>query len=79
MTKIIDPTNLFLEYYNQKTDTDKKVIRARVIVNCNISYASFFRKLRENSWTYLEQKEICRLCDIGYDKFFLAPESPIIK
>ena len=77
MSLKVSETNPFRDYYDRKTDEIKRVIKSKIIFHCEISESSFHRKLRSNTWSVLEQREICRICEIEQEKYFPYKEIKI--
>lgn len=53
--------NLFKNKFHELTNTEKEEIRDRIIKEMPCKYSTFYHKLKENSWTLIEMKQINRI------------------
>lgn len=56
----------FKSYYQSLTEEKKKELREKVIAECGISYPTFYSKLQRGNYSFLEQKEIMKICQMEF-------------
>lgn len=52
-----------VEYYNSLVCQEKKTFRVEVCKRCSIEAYQFYRRMREDKWSHLEEKEIRNIID----------------
>ena len=59
---------MFKDYYKSLDEKVKIEIRNKILVNCEMSYSSFYSKqTKENGFSKLEKGEINRICKIQFE------------
>ena len=58
----------FKDYYKSLDEKAKTKIRDKILINCEMSYSSFYSKqAKENGFSKLEKGEINRICEILFE------------
>ena len=58
----------FKDYYKSLDEKTKTIIRDKILINCEMSYSSFYSKqTKEDGFSKLEKGEINRICEILFE------------
>lgn len=66
--------NKFLEYYNLLTDYNKRYLRSTLDYCYEITNTTFYRKLKNNTWTKAEKEMLSKLINTDIAKIFPGEE-----
>lgn len=57
---------VFKYYYSNLTDKQKSSIRKCFLAASDVSYATFYNKLRNNKFSKLEQSKLDEICELNF-------------